>query len=140
MSKFLYWFSILTILVAIGLILYAAYLLFYPFKPFVLNTTPTKVLTKQVVAGNDLIYEVDYCRSGNSPAEVSRTVVGPTMIPTPVVGTITQPGCRKTQIHLPIPEGSTPGKYHLDVSAEFNPNPLRKIIVKFSTEEFEIIK
>lgn len=140
MHKLFYWFSMGTIFSAFCIMLYAGYLLFYPFKPFVLRTEPAKVLTKKVIAGQDLIYEVDYCRHGAGSGKVTRTVVGDTFIPIPLVETVTKEGCGVNTIHLPIPEGATPGKYHLEVSAEFHPNALRSIVVRFQSEEFEIIK
>lgn len=140
MNRIFYWFSIATILAAIGIMLYAAYLLFYPFHPFILNREPAEVLTKKVTAGQDLIYKVDYCRHGAGSGKVTRTVVGDTFIPIPLVETVTKEGCGSNAIHLPIPEGSTPGTYHLEVSAEFHPNALRSIVIRFQTEDFQIVK
>ena len=63
-----------------------------------------------------------------------------TIIPTPIVETVTKTGCGKATIHLSVPAGATPGIYHMEGVIEFQINPLRIITIKFNTEDFQIIK
>jgi len=140
MNKSIYYVIQVALFLAIGLILYAIYLLVYPYHPLVIRTQPVKVETKIVKAGQDIIYDVDYCKTGNDAMTVSRTIQGTSYIPTPIVQTITYPGCAVAVIHLATPEGATPGVYHINISAETNPNPFRTFKIGFITEDFQIIK
>jgi len=118
-------------------VVYAYFLIFYPIETIEVHN-PMRVLTKNVIAGQDLIYQSDYCKYDNAPAKVSRTLVGPDFIPLPIVNSVTAKGCRKVVIHLPIPASTYPGVYHMDAKVEIQVNPLRIEVKDFSTEDFTV--
>lgn len=125
--------------VGIGSLLYIGYLRFYPFKTIEIHS-PFNVITKQVVVGEDLVYQASYCKYDTSPAKTYRTIVGPDFIPTPIVGSVAKQGCHVFDIHLNIPKSTTPGVYRMDGKTVIEVNPLQLQTKFFETEEFEVIK
>ena len=116
--------------------LYIGYQLFYPVIPFVINTIPVKVITKEVKPGDTLIYEVDYCRYDGRTATVYRSFLGETNIATPSVASVSVLGCHTAKIPISVPDVTPPGTYHLGVNVKFQINPLRTETVSFHTEDF----
>ena len=118
---------------------------FYPYH--ILDVKKTTILSTRVRAGDDLIYQITYCKYIDIPAKVTRTLIGlhnrpdgsENYLPIPFVITITHLGCATATIHLPISHGAEPDIYYMKANAEFTPNPLRTIDVPFSTDNtFEI--
>ncbi len=66
MTKFKYYVSMTTIALAIGLLLYGYYLVFFPFEPVTLNKSPMKIFTKEVKPGGILKYEMDFTKNNSN--------------------------------------------------------------------------
>ena len=120
------------------------YWLLYPYKLFVYNTTPMKVLTPNVKIGQDIIYIADYCKyTSKIPKTVVRQLVGGYAYDLPMSTSSNFPqGCGKIEVAIPLytPTSVKPGKYRIKVTGEYQANPLRVWSYEAYTEEFTIIK
>ena len=131
-------FSYSLLAVAFVIVFYIGYLAFYPFKTLVVKQ-PITILTPTVKAGDDMVYQISYCRYFKGSAQLSRTLVGPDNFPAPFVSSITKPGCGIAHVHLNVPASATPGAYHMEAIAEFQVNPFQLRRVNFQSGEFQVI-
>lgn len=127
------------VIVAIGI-----YWLFYPYKLFVYNVSPMKVLTPTVKVGGDLQYIADYCKyTSMIPKSIKRQLVGGYAYDLPVSTSSNFPqGCAQIEVAVPmyLPASIKPGKYKIKVTGEYQANPLRTWTYEVYTEEFNLIK
>lgn len=134
--------SKVVILLLVGIFLnvvYIAYLAFYPFRSIKVNVNPAKVITKTVQAGAPLIYELDYCRYTDVPAQFVRTLRGPTLITLNVGFGQGAMGCQTIRVNnTVIPDYALPGKYHLEVTSCYKVSPLQNRCINFRTEDFMV--
>jgi len=140
MTRYLYTLGIIAIASALFLVVYVAYLLFYPFPTITISEAT--VLTKEVKAGGNILYKVTYCKYTDSPATVYRTfhlIDESVSVPTPAVQTISKLGCNVVQIPLATFETMPKGEYYLYVDIEIKKNPIRIIHTTFETDTFEVI-
>lgn len=100
---------------------------------------PVKVLTKKVVAGESMIYEIHFCRYLKGVVHATRTLRGPITYSESSITNLTETGCQVKEVLFPVPKGSPAGRYHLDTVVEFEITSNRKITVPYSSEEFEVI-
>lgn len=122
-----------------GLLVALGFFAFYPLRTIELES-PFKVITKQVIAGEDLIYQAKYCKYDTSPAKVYRTLVGTDFVPTPVVGSVVQKGCHAVSIHLNVPKNTTPGTYRVEGRTVLEVNSVQTQTKLFRTETFEVVE
>ena len=122
----------------------AMYWLFYPYKLFVYNTSPMKVINTTVKIGEDLRYIADYCKyTSKIPTSVKRQLVGGYAYDLPVSTSSNFPqGCGKIEVAIPmyLPISMRTGKYRIKVTGEYQANPLRTWGYEVYTEEFNLIK
>lgn len=145
MRRILYILGIIAIGFAFLLLAYFSYLLFYPFRVIDVKQ-PLRVVTKQVRPGSNFEYIVDYCKYGDYPASVVRSI---NCIETdgrlfsyqyPAVATVTLPGCRQTHVIVPIPLSAKPGMCTLVTKPTYQVNPVRQTGITSQSEPFQIIK
>lgn len=117
---------------------YLAYLSFYPFPTLVIKSA---IVTKDIKAGEVLMYTVDYCKYTKNPAIVYRTlhsVDESIVIPFPSIETITVAGCNITHVPLQTFYNLKKGNYYLLVDVDFSINKLQDTHVLFKTTNFKI--
>ena len=144
LNKKLFLFAMVLPVVTTALIVTILYMKFYPYHA--IEIKDTKILSTKVRAGDNLIYQVSYCKFDDLPAKVARTLISASLskngtenfIPLPLVQTITHQGCATATIQVEVPQGAEPDTYYMKANIEFNPNPMRKINVSFTTGTFEI--
>lgn len=139
MKRILHTVSWIILVTLAGFMFYGYYQQFAPVKIIDIHS-PLKVKTPIVKEGEILVYVGDYCQYKVYPATVSRTLIGSTVVPLPIVNTIAKRGCHVIDIQIPIPSGTIPGTYNIEGVARYQVNPNRFIDVKFNSESFNIIK
>jgi hypothetical protein len=139
MSKVLLWFSSVTILITVALLGYIGFYMLYPFKVLDMPTTPVPVMTKEVEAGGQLEYELDYCRYTYKHSHVTKQFIDGVIYTTPSVETINPVGCHKIIVAMKVPDTLDTGVYSLRVLINTEVNKLRTIQNEYSTEQFRII-
>lgn len=139
MRKGLFIFSMTTLAITISLLCYLIFYLVYPFKTIEYQQNPAKVLTPVVVAGDNVKYEVNYCRYIKTHAKVSRQFIDGVIYTTPSFEQTLPTGCHKVVMAVKVPTTLNPDKYHLKILVSFEINKLRTIEKSFETESFEVI-
>lgn len=139
----MYYYGSMTVIgTALILILYVLFLLFWPFKTLEFNQPMLKVLnTDHVVKqGEDLKYEVDYCRFTTKQARIVRNLQDGILYILPTEYTQQPTGCQVVYLTIEIPKAVAPGKYTLHQSIEFELNPLRTDQKEINSEPFTVTK
>lgn len=135
----------MAIVCSIGLVLLITYWLAWPYK-IAEQKAPAKVLTPIVRLGDNLRYELDYCKYMDiSPIDTKKQLVNGLVYPLPVPATRVLPvGCRVAiaDAAIIIPECAECFDHdvHLEILTTYQVNPLRTVTVKFTTEKFKVVK
>jgi hypothetical protein len=137
-------FLIILFVASFMMILYGAYLAFYPTKYFE-TEQPYKVLNKNkhVKVGENLIYEAKYCKYNEYvPLRVVRSLTDGFIYDLPISTSGNfKPGCHTVQISIPmiVPESiPTNHEYQLQISIDYKLNALRTETRTFVTEKFTL--
>ena len=141
-------FFILTwlgIFCSIALLVLVTYWLTWPYKIAEQNGE-ARVLTPTIKNGETLVYELDYCKYMDlTPIGSRRQVVDGLIYPLPTTTARVLPkGCNTIIASAPIivPECTEcfDKDVHLEVTAIYQVNPLRKEEVTFRTQHFRLTK
>lgn len=116
------------------------YWLFYPMKVIEFNKE-VKTDRTEYKPGDRITYTISYCKYKNVSGVLLRALVNGTRTEfTPARGNMDM-GCHTiNRSDLVIPDYSDNGIYHLEATAEYKVNPVRKITVSWSSNEFIIKK
>lgn len=128
-----------TLLVTMAMIGYVIFYLTYPFKGLVVNESPVSVIQHEIKAGDQLEYELDYCRFSDRHAQTTRQFIDGVIYTTPTLETIADTGCHVKKYAVLVPETLNGGTYHLRVIVDVEINKLRSVQTVFITEDFRII-
>jgi hypothetical protein len=130
------WFSIL---MGTALILLVTFWMNYPYTPIVFQDKEFPIGNTIVKRGEMLFYTANYCKKNNLPAKVTRSYMNSIIYVTPTTITNRPSGCNSLIIGTIVPSELPPGKYFLEMSYQYQVNPIRKVTVIQNTEEFEVI-
>lgn len=139
MNKTLYYVSIGTLALFLGIMIYGLYLLAFPFKTLDADQ-PFPVTTKTVVAGEKLEFTAKVCRYTSVVATVSQQLVGENLVYLPTHPSRVSKGCGTFKSSVLVPSDTPAGRYKLVSSAKYPINPLRTITVTTETQEFDVVK
>jgi len=139
MNKALMYFSLATLTLTILIMAWVGFYMLYPFKPLSFPNKPIPVLTKEIQAGGQLEYELEYCRYTEKHSHITRQFIDGVIYTTPSVETINPVGCHKMIVALKVPETLDTGIYSLRVLVNTEINKLRTIQNEYTTEQFKII-
>lgn len=150
------WLLVALIGVNVG---YLSYLAYFPFKtieikkqPFcVVNNTDCDMDSRgnyihphnpQLMAGDVLVYQVDYCRYTKVPSKTTRTLIGPALLTINISEATTDPGCRVVNVtNAVIPPYVPEGIYYLKITTCFQVSPLQNDCDhQYRTEDFKVIR
>lgn len=138
--QFFYRLATFIILLAAGVGLYYFYLLFFP--PRVTDLTNIQVSPKVVHAGQTLVVEADYCKKVDAVSVLIRdfSQVGGqnVVIPLTRVASTDPVGCGKFVNYVMIPTKLPKGTYRVDLTFEYQANPIRTVYEEFKSPMFEI--
>jgi hypothetical protein len=140
MNKLLIYFNYFVLVLAFSSILVVSFWLLYPYKTSTPNVQPYKIVTQEVKVGDTLLYQSDWCRFTDVPAEVDRMFVDSLVFSMPTVISQYKIGCYNMNIAVVVPSTLPEGKYKLKMIYRYKVNPIRTIIKIAETETFNIIK
>lgn len=131
------WFTIISALALMGLFLLWS---FYPYKLVEYKNLPYPVLNSNstVKRGEQLIYEIDYCKHTNEIPEVSKFFIDDIIYQSPDSVAVATSGCRKQVIYLYVPQNLPTGKYSLRIIIRYHPNPIRTVTYINNTQTFTV--
>lgn len=144
MRRTLYILSMITILMAMGLMILCMYWYFYPYKILDFKDPKFPVITKKIHQGGVLKFQSRFCKNMDIPAETSGSFINGIVFNVPMVTTNRDTGCKYwdkgLEISISIPSELPIGKIHFQRIYRFKVNPIRTITYTHSTETFEIIE
>lgn len=141
-NRIAYVLSMVIITVAIVLVVVASWLAFTPILVITSNVQPYKVLTKEIEAGDVLLYEADTCKYLAISSTVVRRFIDEdgTRYPQPPESSNMKEGCSKSRVPVPTPSTLHAGVWYVDIEVAYQVNPLRSEHYRFVTETFNIIE
>ncbi len=121
------------------LIIYLAYMLFYPFT--IMTVESMTVINSPVQAWETMIYRVKYCKKVDVPTLVYRTFYWPDGIqmPSPAIMSTTTPWCKDVLVPIQTYNTMKPWFYNVRSNVELRINALRTEYINAETDMFEII-
>lgn len=119
-------------------VIIAAFWSLYPYKTAEV-TQPMHVMNKQIKAGNDVVYVIEYCKYTDAPASVARYIDGNVRYYLNEMQAHVAKGCGKSTATVKIPSEVEPGTYRLLVRNIYHVNPIRDISKDFISETFTVI-
>jgi len=139
MNKLFFYISMITLILAFGLIILISYWTLYPYK--IAEIKSVNLVQKQYKLGHPLRYELDFCIYTKTPVTITKQLVNDIIFNFPSSRVMIETGCRKEVItSLIIPKHLPEGIYYLKVHVIHQVNPLRSINIEWQTPKFEIIK
>jgi len=140
-------FSAITLAMMASAVALSAYWVWYPFVPITVPVQPYKLHSTTVKRGNHVTWTTEYCRYTNVRSIFNHELVGKTRtnlnsihINLRKAGLQIREGCGEFTKSVHVPDHITPGKYHMEITAFYQVNPLRVIRVELKTEDFEVIE
>lgn len=139
-AKFFY---VLSAIAFIGVVFIVGLLAEWSFNPklilFYPHGTTLKVINSPIKAGSYLKYDLDYCKYTSDVSTIFTTLVGKNVYTLTEVQRNIPVGCRTYIISdVYIPPFVTPGTYHLEITVQYQPNPIRTIQYFTKTTNFVV--
>ena len=130
--------AVLAIVIDVAIIGYGAYLYLYPFRTLV-QTGPITIKGSPA-PGQPILYSFPYCKYIDDNSDSVKTLIGTgTNYALPTQQGSLPIGCGVAKGNSTyVPVGVRPGRYHLDFAVSYQVNPLRRITVRFSSQEFTV--
>lgn len=107
-------------------------------EPVTVNKT--EVLTKQVKAGDDLLYKVYFCINYKAPTTITRSIQDGVIYYLPTHTNSFELGCTAHTKEVTIPKNISPGFYFINHHVVVKLNPVRDYSMEYNTELFEVVK
>jgi hypothetical protein len=141
-KRIAYIISMCVLIGSIILTLLAEYWILIPVTPIVVkNPTALETNSKVYRAGEQIIYTLDYCKKKDFTARVSRAFVDGFRVNYNAMTSSLPVGCYVQKIaDLKVPEFIGPGTYHIEITVDYQVNPLQTVSVKLRTKDFKVIK
>ena len=145
----LHFVSYVTLALTFTMMVYFAWLAFYPFKAIDIYVQPYPVVTSTVEAGTSVKYEIDYCRFTDvDSVVVHHLLIGNELIRIPALdtrlavsdGLRLREGCAEAIKTVHIPPWIEPGQYVLQEVVSYQVNFLQEVTYTFETEPFTVVE
>ncbi|MCK9370284.1 collagen-like protein [Candidatus Dojkabacteria bacterium] len=129
------------LVILLGVLGVFVFWLVYPYKTVTFNKEPFKVLTPVVKKGENLVYEVDYCKYTKVTPTTSKAFLDEIIFNLPDSTAVYKPiGCDVIKFNLLVPTTLPIDTYVLQTTYKYKVNPIREIIVVAKTEPFSVVK
>jgi hypothetical protein len=139
-DKILHRLAALTLIMAISLMLYFSFVLFYPFKILTFEYDKFPVLTPVVKAGDVVVFRSKWYRYSCAKGTVSRQLVNNYLYYYSPMPTLSNKGFNDKKIPLKIPSDVEPGEYFIRNIYTFKIHNFRIIEYVKDTESFKVVK
>lgn len=121
------------------LMIYFAFLMFYPPKIITPRVQPYFITPEVVHPGDIVYYDADVCKYTDTPGIVNRSIVGIVQYPLPDSTSHIEQGCSNNRFGVFIPLKVLPGVYYLQLDILYKVNFLRQDVYHFKTQKFTVI-
>jgi hypothetical protein len=110
--------------------------IFYPYKPIAIHKISILNLDKKVLAGDYIVYQMDYTKYVDLDGAMTRKLVNEFIIDLTDTITTNPVGTGVNRMIIPIPKYADPGKYKLRFTITYKVNPIRSVTIDAESEEF----
>ncbi len=139
-DKLKYYLSMTVIILAMLLLISVFIFAFFPYEPVKLNKSPFKVITKQVKAGGNLVYTLDFDKKMNIKPEIYYYLIDGTVVRLNTGSAANRPlGDQIRTLDIEIPKNTRPNHYFLQIDLVYKINALQTKYYSWVSEEFEVI-
>lgn len=141
-KEILYWSSLIVLVMFILYLGLTSYLLYFDGNEvFVANNLPFPTDKSDYVAGESVIYTIDFCKNRATNVRARWSLVNGFIIgyPEQVGARSIDTGCRVVDATLKIPEYVPSGEYYLKGEFCYDVNIVRTKCYDVSTERFSVI-
>jgi hypothetical protein len=127
--------------IAAGMLILFMYWAFWPDEMMTIrNSQHVKTDKRDYIAGDRIFYTLDYCKTQQITATVTRAIVDGIRISYDTITNDLPLGCHSVIIYdLTIPSFLPAGIYHIEGAKEYRLNPIRNLKVTFRTDNFNIV-
>lgn len=132
---FLAWFAILS---GMFLVFLVTFWLIYPYNPLTIKH-PIQVITKEVSAGDELIYSIEYCKNVNIPSTLTKEYIDGVIYAAPPIVANNPKGCGINLGMITVPNLPA-GNYKIRFTYTYKMNPLREISVVVESSELVVVE
>ena len=139
-TRLLQWTAFFTLGMAIYLMLYFGWVMFYPFNLMTSLRDEFHVLTPEVRAGENIQFESAWQRNTDLPIVVSRQLIDTYIYHYQDIASNPPKDVQKKVITVKIPAYVEPGEYYFRNIHTFKVHNFREIKYFKNTEKFRVIK
>jgi hypothetical protein len=129
-------FTLVFAFVSIGIF---AWWRFYPYKIVEYFDLPYIIDVPVLQAGDTLTYHFKYCKHTDLTPKIQRDYVDGIIFKSSNTFSLAKKGCGTVYINEKVPETLPGGYYYLQVTIEYQVNPIRKITYINRTQQFQVI-
>ena len=140
MNRIFKWASFVVIVSAMGIMIQAAVWMIAPEEVFSVKYHVIPTDRRIYTAGERIAYTVEYCKTRPVVGQVSRSIVDGVRTTFPTISGDLPTGCHTVTVSdIRVPIYLPSGSYHLEMTVEHRVNPLATSVVKYRTEDFEVV-
>ena len=134
--------SVITFILTIILVFWVSYMLWYPINLISVKNSQSIPVDRSIYHPEDRItYTLDYCKTKNLTASVSRALVDDYRLVFESMNSNLEKGCHVVKVNeVLIPEFTQSGTYHLEITGTYQINVLRVYTLNLRTVDFQIEK
>ncbi len=140
MQKFAHYYLAITLGFTIFGVALIGIWTFYPYHVINIDNSEKIEVDKAIYnSGDRITYTFSYCKDFTIVAIVNRAIVDGFRLTYDSVQSDLEVGCHTVSVNdLIIPDFLPSGIYHIEDTAEYPVNPMRKILAHFRTVDFEV--
>lgn len=138
--KLIYYVAWSSIIIAMSMMIYLSFLMFYPYKVVTFNNDKFSVLTPEVKRGDMVIFKSSFCRYTDVTSIVSRQLINDFIYYYQEFTSSLPKGCQVKVMNVKIPEYAEPGEYYIRNTYRYKINMIREIVYIKDTEKFRVVK
>jgi hypothetical protein len=141
MSKLFYCIIKGTLILTAIFLLLIGYWAFFPREVLIIKEPNAVRLDKNIYhKGDRITYTLDYCKKVNIPGTILRSLVDGIRINYVAYYNNLGVGCGViSNADLVIPDFVTAGTYHIEATAEYQVNPIRKVLHNWRSVDFQVV-
>ena len=131
----------LLVILGATLMLWIAYLLFWPTPTLVVKNAPMAIVGPTTVhSGGQITYHYDYCKYYDKPLNIQKDFIDGLIFKTdPIYVSQLESGCHQKDISVGVPETLPTGEYKIRIITQIVINQLRTDTVTYETASFKVI-
>lgn len=138
-NRWLYLLGLIPLILALILSFYYFYLVLAPIKILEIRKTPSIVQPLDIIAGDTIEIEIDYCKYKEIYADLSILFLGPVVVESLQTQTTLPTGCHANgRIPIVTPTTLPTGQWSITMRFVYQVNGVRREVIDVETEKFNV--